>query len=370
MISFGIIGLPNVGKSTLFNALSRGAAAEVSNYPFCTVEPNITVVAIPDERLDRLQAAFGQAKVVPAAMELVDIAGLVRGASRGEGLGNQFLARIREVDALLHVVRCFPDPAVVHVEDTVDPVRDIEIVETELCLADLATVERRQARTRAAAKSGDPRLRHELELLETLAAHLNAGRPARTLEAGAELQGLMQELFLLTCKPTLYVANIAEDPSSSADVSAAVQRYAAAQGSRWVEISARVEAEIGELEAEEAALFREELGFPEAALRRLLRASQELLGLITFFTGFRETGAPAEELRAWTLKAGTPAPVAAGKIHSDMEAGFIRAEVINVEALLAAGSWHHARETGRLAVHGRDYEVQDGDVILFRFRAP
>lgn len=365
MVTYGIVGLPNVGKSTLFNALVQRAQAEVSNYPFCTVEPNVSVVPVPDERLEALQRVFHQERVVPATIEVYDIAGLVRGAHRGEGLGNQFLARIREVDALLHVVRCFPDPTIAHVEGEVDPRRDVEIVNTELLLADLATVQRRKERTAKAAKAGDPERRRELEWLEDLEAHLNAGRPARSWWGAApDQEGPFQwlkSLFLLTAKPVLYVANVGEDAEASQEAMKAVEEVARREGAPMVAIPARLEVELAELPPEEAALFRQEYRLPEAALQRLIRTSYSLLRLITFYTGV------GRELRAWTLPAGTAVVEAAGKIHSDMERGFIRAEVVPWDVLVAAGSWQAAKEQGRIAVHGRDYLVQDGDVILIRF---
>jgi GTP-binding protein YchF len=355
----GIVGLPNVGKSTVFNSLTR-AGAEAQNYPFTTIDPNLGVVTVPDGRLDALAEVIHSKRVVPATVDFVDIAGLVRGASRGEGLGNQFLGNIRECDAIAHVVRCFEDENVVHVHGAVDPTRDIEIINTELLLADLATVERRLERVGRAAKSGDAGLRREADELEGLVLHLSDGDPARTYppsEALAEVLGT-----LITAKPILYVANVDEESVAGGNrYSDEVEKLAAREGAGYVSLAAKLESEVAELPEDEAREYLAMLGAESTGFEEFIRAAYRLLGLITFFT------ANENECRAWTLKKGSTARQAAGKVHSDMERGFIAAEVGNWEDIVAAGSWARAREVARVRLEGRDYVVEDGDVMIVRF---
>jgi len=360
-LTIGIVGLPNVGKSTLFNALTR-AGALVANYPFATIDPNTGVVEVPDERLARLADLFHPPSVVPAAVTFVDIAGLVRGASEGEGLGNRFLAHIRECDAIAMVVRCFLDPNVTHVSGAIDPRADIEVVETELMLADLETVTRRKERTAKLARQ-QKEAAAELAALEQVEAGLGAGVPARRQGLSTEAITWMRPLSLLTLKPVIYVANVAEADAAAPPDSAiaAVREYAAAEGSRWVPISAAIEAELRDLDAGEARDFLESMGLKESGLNRLAREAYEVLGLITFFT------AGEKECRAWTVHRGATAPEAAGVIHTDFQRGFIRAEVADWRELCELGGWTAAREKGRVRSEGRDYVVQDGDTVIFRF---
>ncbi|MCA1688290.1 MAG: redox-regulated ATPase YchF [Actinobacteria bacterium] len=355
----GIVGLPNVGKSTVFNSLTR-AGAEARNYPFTTIDPNLGVAVVPDERPGALAGAVGSKKAIPATVDFVDIAGLVRGASKGEGLGNQFLAHIRECDAVAHVVRCFEDDNVVHVHGSVDPARDIETVNTELLLADLATVERHLERAGRAAKSGDPKLKTEVAELEGLRDHLSSGEPARAYP-GSEI--LAETLgTLITAKPTLYVANVDEESVAGGNVySSEVEKLAAREGAGAVRISAKLEAEVAELPEDEAREYLEMLGVETTGFEEFVRAAYRLLGLITFFT-FNE-----KECRAWTVQEGWTARRAAGRIHTDMERGFIAAEVGRWENVVAAGSWAKAREEAKVRLEGRDYVVEDGDVVLVRF---
>jgi len=364
MTKLGVIGLPNVGKSTLFNALTA-VGAPAANYPFCTIEPNVGVVPVPDARLDALAKLYAPKKVTPAVVEFVDIAGLVRGASRGEGLGNRFLSHIREVDALVHVVRCFSNDDVAHVEGGVGPARDIETVNIELVLSDLDTLEKRVERTAKQAKSGDKKLIFELETLGRLRAHLEKGLPARTFPGTEAETALVGSLFLLTAKPTLYAANIGEEDivkdARTLPLVKEVEAAAGREGSRVLSICARVEEEIATLPLKDRGEFLNAVGLEESGLDRLAREGYALLDLISFLT------AGPKEVRAWTIRRGTQAQQAAGKIHTDFERGFIRAEVVHFDTLMKCGSMAAAKERGLLRLEGRDYVVADGDVVLFRF---
>lgn len=362
MLRVGIIGLPNVGKSTLFNALLRAQKAEVASYPFCTIDRNVGIVAVPDERLPLLARIYRTNVTVPTTIEYIDIAGLVRGAHRGEGLGNQFLAHIREVDALVEVVRCFTAEGVAHVEGALDPVRDIETVATELALADLAAVTRRREKMVKLAKGGDKSAWAELGILDRLEAALNEGTPIRRLTLTDAERALVRELFLLTAKPKIYVANVAEaDLTAENDLVVALRRYAEAEGTEVVVLCAELEAGLVALTEDEAAEYLSSLGLTEPGVKELVGKTFQLLGLITFFTGNEK------EVHAWAIRQGTRAPQAAGLIHSDMERGFIAAEVIPYKELVAAGSLARAREHGLIRLEGKDYVVQEGDVIYFRF---
>ncbi len=363
-MKLGIVGLPNVGKSTLFNSLTK-AGAESANYPFCTIDPNIGIVPVPDERLKLLGDMYQSKKVTPAVIEFVDIAGLVKGASKGEGLGNQFLSNIREVDAIVHVVRCFEDSNVIHVDGSVDPLRDIETINLELIFSDLEILERRIAKVAKTARM-DKTAGKELTLLERIKEHLESGKMAKSLavEDENELE-LFKSYNLLTYKPVIYAANVAEDEladdgADNAGV-AAVREFAAGEDSEVFVICAQIEQEIAELDDEEKAMFLEDLGLKESGLEKLIKASYRLLGLLSYLTSGED------ETRAWTIKVGTKAPQAAGKIHSDFERGFIKAEVVNYQDLLDQGSLAAAREKGMVRMEGKEYVVQDGDVILFRF---
>ncbi len=356
----GIVGLPNVGKSTIFNALTANEIA-AENYPFCTIEPNTGVVPVPDERLAVLAGISKSAQVVPTTVEFVDIAGLVRGASQGEGLGNQFLSHIREVDAIAHVVRCFEDENVVHVEGSVDPLRDVETIETELGLADLDTLERRLDRTKKGAKSGDKELRAAADFLQGLRDHVGDGKPARTFSVPDAQRKLFRDCHLLTAKPVLYVANVDEGSLAEGnDTSRRLEEFAQKQGAGTVRLCGKIEAELAALDDEEKGEFLAELGVAEPGLHRLIHAAYELLGLITFLT----TG--PTETRAWTIRSGTAAPAAAGTIHSDFEAKFIRAEVTAYDEFVAAGSEAEAKSRGQTRIEGKEYVVRDGDVVYFR----
>lgn len=359
----GIVGLPNVGKSTLFNAITQ-AGAESANYPFCTIDPNVGIVEVPDERLDKLTELVVPNKTVPTAFEFVDIAGLVRGASKGEGLGNKFLAHIREVDAIVHVVRCFEDENVTHVDGKVDPISDIQTINLELILADIESVEKRIERARKNMKGGNKQYAQEVEVLEKVKAVLYEDKPARSIELTDDERQLIRDLHLLTMKPVLYAANVSEEEVSSTESNPyvlKVKEFAASENAEVVPISAKVEAEIAELEGEDKEMFLEELGLEESGLNRLIKAAYRLLGLYTYFT------AGVQEVRAWTIRKGTKAPGAAGVIHTDFERGFIRAEVVSYDDLVAAGSMNGAKERGQLRLEGKEYVVQDGDVMHFRF---
>ena len=360
----GIVGLPNVGKSTLFNALTRTAAAQAANFPFCTIEPNVGEVAVPDPRLDQLAGIAGSKQTIPTRITFVDIAGLVKGASRGEGLGNQFLANIREVDAIAHVLRCFEDGDITHVEGRVDPVADAETIETELMIADLESIERRRANLVRKLKGGDKEAADQERLLKLAQEALEAGRPARSVTVPEDDRRAWGMLQLLTAKPVLYVCNVAEaDAATGNDQTRAVADMAREQGAGHVVISARIEEEISQLAEDEAQLFLSEMGLDEAGLDRLIRAGYELLGLQTYFT------VGPKEARAWTITRGTLAPQAAGVIHGDFEKGFIRAETIAFDDYVAGKGEAGAREAGKFRVEGKTYEVKDGDVLHFLFNA-
>ncbi|WP_308636739.1 redox-regulated ATPase YchF [Paenibacillus silvisoli] len=359
----GIVGLPNVGKSTLFNAITQ-AGAESANYPFCTIDPNVGVVEVPDERLDKLTELVVPNKTVPTAFEFIDIAGIVKGASKGEGLGNKFLAHIREVDAIVHVVRCFQDDNITHVSGKVDPIGDINTINLELILADIDSVDRKIERSRKNLKGGDKKVALEVETLERIKEALYNDQPARSLELSDEEKAIVRDLHLLTMKPVLYAANVSEGEAANSDGNSYVElvrEFAKAEGAEVVPISAKVESEIAELEGEDKEMFLEELGLTESGLNRLIRAAYKLLGLYTYFT------AGVQEVRAWTIRKGMKAPQAAGVIHTDFERGFIRAEVVSYEDLMAAGSMNAAKERGQLRLEGKEYVVQDGDVMHFRF---
>ena len=364
-MKLGIVGLPNVGKSTLFNSLTK-AGAESANYPFCTIDPNVGVVTVPDERLDVLGEMYHTKKIIPAAIEFVDIAGLVKGASKGEGLGNQFLANIREVDAIVHVVRCFEDSNIVHVDGSIDPLRDIETINLELIFSDLEILERRIAKTAKVARN-DKAAAKELALLQKIKEHLEEGKLAKTF-SGTEDEEELEWLFgynLLTYNPVIYAANVAEDDLADDGVSnpgvQAVREYAKEEQSEVFVVCAQIEQEIAELEDDEKKMFLEDLGLSESGLEKLIKASYRLLGLISYLTA----GEP--EVRAWTITDGTKAPQAAGKIHSDFERGFIRAEVVSYDDLMDCGSHSAAKEKGLVRLEGKDYVVKDGDIMLFRF---
>ena len=362
-MKLGIVGLPNVGKSTLFNALTN-AGAESANYPFCTIEPNVGVVAVPDSRLDYLAKMHNPEKYTPAVIEFVDIAGLVKGASRGEGLGNKFLSHIREVDAILHVIRCFEDDNIIHVDGTINSLRDLETINLELIFSDIEMVERRIDRTKKAMK-GDKTLASELAVFEKLHAALADGKCAREVELDESELAYLYDTPLLTMKPVIYVANVSEDDAGNEPVGNrnydALKEQAAREHSQIIPICAQLEAEIAELDAEEKAVFLEDLGITESGLDRLIKASYALLGLISYLT------AGPQEVRAWTIVKGTKAPQAAGKIHSDFERGFIRAEIVSFDDLVKHGSMNAVKEAGLYRSEGKDYVVKDGDIVLFRF---
>ena len=365
MLKAGIVGLPNVGKSTLFNALTRSRKAEAANYPFCTIDPNIGVVVVPDERAFALQKIAKTNVVVPAAIEFVDIAGLVAGASKGEGLGNQFLATIREVDAIVQVVRCFEDGDIIHTMGGIDPVRDIEVITTELVLADLDAVAKRIDKTQKKAKSGDKEAISELALLEKLSPHLNAGKTANTLAATPEETALMKLFQLLTAKPVLFACNVAESDLATAQQNPFVQKVAefvrTHHDAAYVPISAKIEAELIDLTPEDAKAFLKDLGVDDSGVSALIKGTYSLLGLMTYFT------AGEKEVRAWTIKQGWKAPQAAGVIHTDFEKGFIKAEIVSYDDLIRLGSVAAAREAGKYRLEGKEYVFADGDVALFRF---
>lgn len=363
-MKLGIVGLPNVGKSTLFNAITK-AGAEAANYPFCTIEPNVGVVPVPDDRLDVLAKMYNPKKVTPTTVEFLDIAGLVKGASKGEGLGNKFLSHIREVEAIVHVVRCFADDNVVHVEGNIDPIRDIEIINLELIFSDMEIIDRRLDKSIKASRSGDKKAADEVLIMQRIKESLEKGLPVRSLNFDEAEQQFVKQLFLLTSKPVLYVCNVSEEDLMS-DIEGnayvnKVKEYARSENSGVIVICAKIEEEITELDEKEKVEFLEGYGLLESGLDKLIKESYSLLGLISFLTG------GPDEVRAWTIKKGTKAPQAAGKIHSDIERGFIRAEVIPYEQLVEAGSETAAKEKGQIRSEGKEYIMQDGDVVLFRF---
>ena len=358
-MKLGVVGLPNVGKSTLFNAITH-AGAESANYPFCTIEPNVGIVDVPDERLDKLAALYDSKKITPTTLEFVDIAGLVRGASKGEGLGNKFLSHIREVDAIVHVVRCFDDENIIHVDGSVDPVRDMETINLELIFADLESLERRIAKAQSMLKA-DKKYAEDADRLEKMKAWLESGRPLRSMPADEDTKEFVNAQFLLTSKPVIYVANVDESGLGGNAYTEKVKEAAAAEGAECVVLCAKLEEDLSELSDEERAMFMEEYGLAESGLDKLVKASYKLLGLISYLT------AGEKETRAWTIVKGTKAPQAAGKIHSDFEKGFIRAEIVDYETLLECGSFAAAKEKGKVRSEGKDYVMRENDVVLFRF---
>jgi GTP-binding protein YchF len=364
MLQAGIVGLPNVGKSTLFNALTAAEDALAANYPFATIEPNVGVVAVPDERLPVLEKMNKSQKVVPATVEFVDIAGLVRGASKGEGLGNQFLANIRETDAVIQVVRCFEDENIVHVEGSVNPIRDIETIQIELALADLASVEKRRDKAQKGLRAGDKIAKAEMEVIEKILPALEEGRPARAVSLSKEEQLIARQFFLISTKPTIYAANVDEEtllnPEENAHVKV-VKEHAAQENAEVVVICAKLEAELVALEPEERAEFLNDLGVTSSGVDKLIKSAYKMLGLMSFLT------AGEKEVRAWTIPIGTKAPQAAGEIHSDIERGFIRAEIVSYDDLIGAGSEKEAKEKGLTRLEGKEYVMQEGDIVNFRF---
>lgn len=363
-MKLGIVGLPNVGKSTLFNAITK-AGAESANYPFCTIEPNVGVVNVPDNRLNKLEEMYNAKKKIYASVEFYDIAGLVKGASKGEGLGNKFLSHIREVEAIVHVVRCFQDDNIVHVEGSVDPIRDIETINLELIFSDLEVLERRIEKTIKTAKSGQKQAKAELEIMQKVKAHLEANKPARTMELTDEEKELVKTFFLITSKPILYVSNVSEEELVSGNMEnefvKKVKEYAKEENSEVITICAKIEEELSTLEDDERNELLAEYGLTEPGLHKLIRSSYSLLGLMSFLT------AGKQEIRAWTIKIGTKAPQAAGKIHTDIERGFIRAEVISFDKLVECGSEAAAKEKGFYRLEGKEYVMQEGDIVNFRF---